>query len=197
MSRIPTPATIEASPVAAQPLLEAVKKQLGSVPNLFRIVANSPAALDGYLGLNGALGKGRLDARTRERIAIAVAEANGCAYCLSAHAYLGKNVAKLDEAELVRNQEGTSSDGKAAAALRFAVKVVRERGHVSDADVQAVKDAGYDDAQVVEIIAHVALHTLTNYINSALATEVDFPKVSPREVRHSHGPAATLPVERR
>ncbi len=180
MSRIPTPASIEVSPVAAQPLLTAVHKQLGSVPNLFRIVGNSPAALDGYLGLSGALSKGALDSKTRERIAIAVAELNGCDYCLSAHSYLGAHVAKLDATELNANRDGTSADAKANAALRFATKLVRERGHVSAADVNAVKAAGYGDAEVVEIIAHVALNTLTNYVNSALATEVDFPVVKTR-----------------
>lgn len=180
MSRIQTPASIEASPVAAQPLLEAVKKQLGIVPNLFRVVGNSPAALEGYLGLNGALAKGTLDARTRERIALTVAEINGCDYCLSAHTYLGKNVAKLDDAELAANREGGSSDAKANAALRFAAKVVRERGHVSDADVHAVKEAGYNDAQVIEIVLHVALNTLTNYVNEVAKTEIDFPVVTHR-----------------
>ncbi len=95
MSRIATPASIDAAPAAARPALKAVKKQLGSVPNLFRLVANSPAALEGYLGLNGALAKGALDARTRERIALAVAEINGCGYCLSAHSYLGKVLAEI------------------------------------------------------------------------------------------------------
>ncbi|MBL9018464.1 MAG: carboxymuconolactone decarboxylase family protein [Myxococcales bacterium] len=180
MSRITTPASIDASPVAAQPLLVAVKKQLGSVPNLFRIIGNSPAALDGYLGLNGALGKGALDGKTRERIALAVAELNGCSYCLSAHSYLGAHVAKLDPAELNANRDGASADPKADAALRFATQLVRERGHVSAADVDAVKAAGYGDAEVVEIVAHVALNTLTNYINSALDTDVDFPKVEAR-----------------
>jgi uncharacterized peroxidase-related enzyme len=177
MSRIPTPATIDTSPAASRPLLEAVKKQLGSAPNLFRMVGNSPAALEGYLGLNGALGKGTLDARTRQRIALAVAEVNGCDYCLAAHTYLGANMAKLDAAEIAANRDGTSSDPKAAAALRFATQLVRERGHVSADAVAAVKAAGYDDAQVVEIVVHVALNTLTNYVNSALGTEVDFPKV--------------------
>jgi uncharacterized peroxidase-related enzyme len=180
MSRIQTPASIEASPVAAQPLLEGVKKQLGVVPNLFRVVGNSPAALEGYLGLNGALAKGTLDARTRERIALTVAEINGCDYCLSAHTYLGKNLAKLDDAELAANREGGSADAKAAAALRFAAKVVRERGHVSDVDVQAVKDAGYTEAQVIEIVLHVALNTLTNYVNEVARTEIDFPVVTHR-----------------
>lgn len=187
MSRIPTPATIESTPAAAQPLLEAVKKQLGSVPNLFRLVAVSPAALEGYLGLNAALGRGRIDARTRERLALAVAELNGCEYCLSAHTYLGRNVAKLDESELALSRQGMSSDSKAAAALLFATALVRARGRVTDSDVQAVRDAGYDDAQVVEIVAHVALNTLTNYINSALGTEMDFPKVAPHGARSLAG----------
>jgi uncharacterized peroxidase-related enzyme len=181
MSRIHTPATIDASPAAARPLLEAVKKMLGVAPNLFRVVANTPAGLEGYLGLNMALAKGSIDGPTRERLAMAVAEANACDYCLSAHTYLGKNVAKLDDAELTRNRDGASSDPKAAAALRFATQVVRERGHVNDADLKAVKAAGYSDGEVIEIVLHVALNTLTNYVNSVAQTEIDFPVVSARK----------------
>ncbi|MDR3528500.1 MAG: carboxymuconolactone decarboxylase family protein [Rhizomicrobium sp.] len=181
MSRLFTPATIEATPTAAHASLEAVKKQLGVVPNLFRLVANSPAALEGYLGLSGALGKGTLPAQTRERIALAVAETNACDYCLSAHTYLAKNLAKLDDAEITANRSGASNDPKADAALHFAVKVVRARGHVSDDDVAAVKAAGYDDAQVIEIVQHVALNTWTNYINSVAQTEIDFPVVHARK----------------
>jgi uncharacterized peroxidase-related enzyme len=178
MSRLPTPASIEASPAAAQPLLQAVKKQLGVVPNLFRLVGNSPAALEGYLGLNGALAKGALEAPTRERIALAVAEINGCDYCLSAHSYLGKNLAKLSDTEIAANRNGGSGDAKANAAVSFAVKLVKARGHVSDADIKAVKDAGYNDAQLIEIVLHVALNTLTNYVNEVAKTEIDFPVVS-------------------
>ena len=163
---------------ASHPLLEGVKKQLGIVPNLFRLVANSPAALEGYVGLSGALDKGTLPAATRERIALAVAEINGCGYCLSAHAYLGKNLAKLDDAEIAANRHGASNDPKADAAVRFAAKVVRERGHVSEDDLHAVKAAGYDDAQVIEIVLHVALNTWTNYINVVGATDIDFPVVT-------------------
>ena len=180
LSRIPTPDSIATSPTAAQPLLEAVHEQLGLVPNMFRVIANSPAALEGYLGLNGALAKGKIDAKTRTRIALAVAEANGCEYCLSAHSYLGKNLAKLDDAEMAANRDGASSDPKAHSAVRFAVQVVRARGHVTDADVQALKAAGYDDAQVIEIVLHVALNTLTNYVNEVAKTVVDFPVVSHR-----------------
>ena len=175
MSRIPTPASIDAAPAATHAHLDAVKKQLGVVPNLFRLVANSPAALEGYLGMSGALGKGSLPAQTRERIALAVAEVNGCGYCLAAHSYLGTHVAKLSDAEIAANRHGGSLDAKADAAVRFAAKVVRERGHVSDADLQAVRLAGYDDAQIIEIVQHVALNTWTNYINEVAGTDIDFP----------------------
>jgi uncharacterized peroxidase-related enzyme len=178
MSRLPIPASIEASPTKAQPSLQAVKKQLGVVPNLFRLVGNSPAALEGYLGLNGALAKGELEAPTRERIALAVAEINGCDYCLAAHSYLGKNLAKLSDAEIAANRNGGSTDPKADAAIRFAAGLVRARGHISDADIQAVKQAGYSDAQLIEIVLHVALNTLTNYVNEVAKTEIDFPAVS-------------------
>ena len=181
MTRIALPASIETAPAAAQPLLEDVKKLLGSVPNLFRITANSAAALEGYLGLNGALAKGSLDARTRERIALAVAQINGCDYCLAAHTYLGTHVAKLDEAEIAANRAGQSQDEKAQAALRFAVALVNDRGRVSDADVSAVKAAGYSEAEIVEIVAHVALNLFTNYVNVVFGVEVDFPRVKPRQ----------------
>ena len=180
MSRIATPASIEASPAASQPLLQAVKKQLGLVPNLFRVVGNSPAALEGYLGLNGALGKGKLDGKTRERIALAVAEINGCGYCLAAHSYLAKNLAKLDEAEIAANRGGASNDPKADAAVRFAARIVRERGHVATADLEAVRAAGYGDAEIIEIVLHVALNTLTNYVNEVAGTDIDFPVVAAR-----------------
>ena len=179
MSRIPVPATISDAPAASQPLLEAVKKQLGVAPNLFRLVSHSPAALQGYVGLSGALSKGALPAATRERIALAIAEINGCDYCLSAHAYLGKNLAKLDDAEIAANRNGASNDPKADAAVRFAAKVARERGHVSEDAVRAVKLAGYDDAQ--QIVLHVALNTWTNYINEIAKTEIDFPIVMARK----------------
>ena len=176
MSRIPTPATINDAPSASQPLLEGVQKSLGSVPNLFRLVANSPAGLEGYLGLSGALGKGKLDPATRERIALAIAEINGCGYCLAAHTYLGANIAKLTETEITANRRGGSTDVKADVAVRFAVEIVRERGQVDADAVEAVRNAGYSDAEIVEIVAHVALNTLTNYMNEVFGTEIDFPQ---------------------
>jgi uncharacterized peroxidase-related enzyme len=167
--------SLEAAPGASQALLEGVKKQLGTVPNMFRTFAHSPAALEGYLDLSGALARGSLDPATRERIALAVAEINGCGYCLAAHAYLGRNLAKLSESEIESNRRGTSADAKAAKAVAFAARIVETRGHVSASDIESVRAAGFSDAEIVEIVAHVALNTLTNYLNKVAVTDVDFP----------------------
>jgi len=175
MSRLTVP-TRAASAAASQPLLDAVGRSLGVVPNLFRLVGLSTPALEGLLNLNGALNKA-LDARTRERIAIAVAQVNGCDYCLSAHTYLALNVAKLDGAEVALNRRGRSGDPKADAAVAFAAKVAAERGRVSDGDLAAVKLAGWSEAQVVEIVAVVAANVYTNFINNVAQTEIDFPVV--------------------
>ena len=179
MSRIAIP-TRDAAPAPSQPILDAVAKQLGSVPNLFRLAALSPAALQGYAGLSNALTKA-LDVRTRERIAIAVAQVNGCDYCLSAHTYLGLNLAKIDAAEIALNRKGASSDPKADAAVRFAAAIVQARGHVSDADLAAVRAAGYGDAQIVEIILLAAENVLTNLLNNVAETDIDFPLVRTAE----------------
>ena len=178
MNRIAIPSA-EQTPAASLPLLDAVNQQLGIVPNLMKVLGNSPAALAGYLSLSGALGKGTLGAKTGERIALAVAELNGCNYCLAAHGYLASTLAKLDAVEIDANRRGGSGDPKAAAAVRFASHVVTSRGHTSDAEVTAVKGAGFSDAEVIEIVLHVALNTLTSYVNEVAKTEIDFPIADP------------------
>lgn len=175
MSRLTVPAR-EVVPAASKSQLDTVEKQLGVVPNLFRLVGTSPAALEGLLALSAALAK-TLDVGTRERIAIATAEVNGCDYCLSAHTYLGLNVAKLDAAEVALNRKGRSQDAKAGAVVAFAAKVARQRGKVSATDIAAVKLAGISEAQVIEIVASVALNVLTNFVNNVAQTEIDFPVV--------------------
>lgn len=176
MSRIPVPAR-NAVPAGSTPLLDTVEKQLGVVPNLFRLFGLSPNALAGFLAQSGALAK-TLDVKTRERIALAVAQVNGCDYCLSAHSYLAANLAKLDEAEIARNRRGGSGDPKANAAVAFAAKVARDRGQVGDSDIDAVRAAGYTDAQLVEIVAVVAENVFTNFLNIVAGTEIDFPVVT-------------------
>jgi uncharacterized peroxidase-related enzyme len=175
MSRIAIPARDDA-PAGSQPILDAVNNQLGVVPNLYRLVSISPAALAAMTGVSGALSKA-LDVKTRERIALAVAQVNGCDYCLSAHSYLGLNLAKISPEDIALNRQGGSSDPKAAVAVHFAAKVAEARGKVSDADLQAVRDAGYSDAQIIEIVSVVAENTFTNLINIVAQTDIDFPVV--------------------
>jgi uncharacterized peroxidase-related enzyme len=177
MSRISIP-TIEQSVEASKPLLAAVQKSLGVTPNLMKLVGHSPAALEGYLSLNGAVGKGKLPVQLRERIALVVAEYNGCDYCLSAHDYLGQNVAKISRPELDAARDARSDDAATQVALQFALKVAQTRGRVADADLAALRLAGFDEASVVEIVVNVALNVLTNYVNNVAQTDIDFPKVA-------------------
>lgn len=177
MSRLTIP-TVEAAPAASKPLLDAVKHKLGTVPNLMKLLGQSPAALEGYLSLSGALEKGRLDARLREALALTVAEFNGCDYCLAAHTFIGKNLVKLSDEQIALARDGRAVDERAGAALRFAKRVAGERGRVADADIAALRAAGFDDAETIEIVLHVALNVLTNYVNNVALTDVDFPRVS-------------------
>jgi uncharacterized peroxidase-related enzyme len=175
MSRL-TIAARDAVPEASKPVLDAVEGKLGVVPNMYRLIAASPSALQGFAANNAALGK-TLDLKTRERIALAVAQVNGCDYCLSAHTYLGLNLAKITAEEIALNRSGASGDAKADAAVHFAARIVRERGHVQTADIDAVRNAGFSDAQIVEIIAVVAENVFTNLLNIVADTDIDFPVV--------------------
>jgi uncharacterized peroxidase-related enzyme len=175
MSRLFIPARDDA-PEASKPILDAVHKQLGVVPNMFRLIAQSPAALQGFTANSGALAK-TLDVKTRERIALAIAQVNGCDYCLSAHNYLGLNLAKITPEEVALNRRGESSDAKANAAVSFAAKIARDRGRISDADMRAVREAGFSDGAIVEILAVTAENIFTNLLNIVAETEIDFPVV--------------------
>lgn len=180
MPRIAAPASIEAAPVAAREALSAVKAKLGKAPNLYLLAATSPQTLDGLLSFSGALGKGVLDAATRERIALAVANVNGCDYCNSAHTYIAKNLVKLPDAEIALNRDGRSNDPKADAAVRLARKIAVGRGAVSDADIAEARAASLSDAELVEVVGNVAVNVFTNYLNEVFKTEIDFPAVVAR-----------------
>jgi uncharacterized peroxidase-related enzyme len=179
MSRIPIPAHDDV-PAASKPVLDAVRKQLGVVPNMFRLIALSLAAFQGFAANNGALTK-TLDVKTRERIALAVAQVNGCDYRLSAHSYLGLNLAKVTPEEVALNRKGQSGGAKADAVVRFAAKIVRERGHVTESDIKAVRAAGFSDAQIVEILAVAVENIFTNLLNLVAETDIDFPVVRAAE----------------
>jgi uncharacterized peroxidase-related enzyme len=158
-------------------LFNAFDKALGVVPNMMRTMGHSPALLEGYANLSGALSKGALGGKIAELIALSVAELNACNYCLSAHTYLGTNLAKLDDLAMSSARHGVSQDTRIDAILKFAQVLVTKKGNTSDEDVSKVRSAGVTDAEIGEIIGHVALNILTNYFNLTAGTEVDFPLV--------------------
>ena len=176
MNRIPFIDRAATSP-DRQALLDSVHAAFGATPAMFRAAANSPAALQSMWGSFGALGGGVIAPKLAEQIAVAVADRNACEYCLAAHTALGRKAgASADEMRAA--QAGESADAKTQAALRFALKIVDARGQISDADLQALRAAGFGDEEAVEILAHVALNIFTNYLNLAFAVPVDFPLVA-------------------
>ncbi|MBI1363549.1 MAG: carboxymuconolactone decarboxylase family protein [Proteobacteria bacterium] len=183
MQRIPT-LKIATTDGKANALLGAVKSALGAELNIFGAMANAPAVLEGYLGFNKALGSGTLPAQLREQLALTTAGYNGCNYCASAHTFMGSRQG-LSKEETTANLSGTASDGKVQAALDFARKVIDNRGHVADSDVDTIRQAGFTDEELVEIVAHVALNTFTNYFNEVFKTDIDFPVVETHPVRKS------------
>lgn len=180
MSRVPLVNPADATG-DRKTLLDQIHGAFGATPAMFRAVANSPAALKSMSGFFGALAQGSLPAKLGEQLAVAIANRNACEYCLAAHTALGRK-AGASAQEISDAQDGRSNDPRTAAALGFALELVEERGHVAAADVAALRAAGFDDEQVVEIIAHVALNLFTNYVNVALDVPVDFPAVKLREV---------------
>jgi uncharacterized peroxidase-related enzyme len=158
-------------------LLGQVRAKLGLVPNLFRVLANAPVALEGYVNFSAALAGGTLDDRTREQIALAVAESNLCDYCLSAHAFLGQK-AGLNPDEIANAVRASAADPQTDAILKLARSIVVQRGEVSDSDLQRARAAGLTDGEVVETVANVALNIFTNYINHVARTAVDFPRLT-------------------
>jgi uncharacterized peroxidase-related enzyme len=174
MSRINPISKENANPKALE-ILAAVNKALGIVPNMVATMAQSPAVASAYVGFSHALAQGSLSAKSRERLALLVAEENSCDYSLAAHTFLGGK-AGLSEREIVETRRGVSDEPKVASALAFARKVVQSRGQVTDADVAAVRQAGFSDGEIAEIIANVVLNIFTNYFNIAAGVELDFPK---------------------
>ena len=175
MPRI-TPAPIDKTDTRTAATLKAAKARLGMLPNLFTTLARAPAALNGYLQLAESLAGGRLSGRQRELVAIAIAQENGCEYCLSAHAAIARGLGLEDE-DIVRARHGGATDPLDDAVTEFALLVTRTRAAITDKEVEFARQSGLDDGLVIEIIANVALNVLTNYVNRVAGTDVDFPLI--------------------
>lgn len=179
MSRIPQIDPATATGPAAD-LLARVQQSLGLTPNMTKVMATSPALLEGYLALAGALGGGIIPAGVRERLAVATAEANGCGYCLSAHTYVGTNVAKVAAEEMDLARSASSQDAHVNALLNLSDAILQNAGDVGDSTVAEARAAGVTDAEIGEVVGHIALNVLTNYFNVLTQVENDWPVVIPR-----------------
>ena len=168
--------TAESANAEQKALLDAIQSQLGMVPNFLKVFANSPDALKAFLGLHGIANAGSLDPQTRERIALALAQQNSCEYCLAAHSAIGRK-AGLNNAEIEANRASTSQDAKAAVAVKFARSLVEHTGEVTTAELLEMRNAGYSEADIVEVITHVGMNILTNILGKAGRVDIDFPKV--------------------
>ncbi len=179
MPHIP-PANPDTASGLQKDLFTQINGAFGAVPNMFKTIGNSPAALQAMFGFFGALGKGKINAKLGEQIAVLVADINRCEYCLAAHTVLGQKAGMSADA-MAQAQAGKSSDPKTQTALDFAAKLVKNRAQVSAKDVQTVRNAGFSDEEIAEILAHVALNIFTNYTNVAFDVAVDFPKIALRK----------------
>ena len=184
MSRLNVPAP-EDVPAGAQQILDKVGAQLGFVPNMFKTIASNPTVLEVVTTLQGTLSR-VLDAKTRHSIALAVSQANGCSYCLAIHTHVSTKFGGMSADDIELGRAGSSVDPKRAAAARFAQRVVESRGQVSDADLAAVRGAGYTDSQILAIVALSVQFLLTNFINNVNQTDLDIPGVDSADTAVAH-----------
>ena len=166
-------------------LFNAVQKKLGFIPNLIKVLGNSPATLKAYLSLSELAASGNFSGKFREQLALSIAEKNSCNYCLSAHTAIGK-MNGLTEDETEANRKGQAQDANTQVGLQLAQKITETRGQVTPNDIATAKAAGYDDEALLEIVLNVVHNTLTNYVNHLAETEIDFPKVEAGKFSIAH-----------
>jgi uncharacterized peroxidase-related enzyme len=174
MERIPA-LSPEKAPDKSRELYEAINKKLGMIPNMMKVMGNSPAVLNGYLCFSNALGHSSIGARMAELIALAVSGRNNCLYCTTAHAFIAAKIYGVDPDAIQKAMRGKSDNKKVQAVLAFVIQLIENGGKVSDDYIDALKKEGFDTGAIIEIIAHTALITLTNFINNVSKVEVDFP----------------------
>ena len=178
MSPTIAPIQPETATGVAKELLDQVQQSLGLVPEMTKVMANSPALLKSYLALNGAVSTGSIPAAVRERLAIATAQRNGCEYCLSAHTYIGENIAKVPAAELAAARKAESSDPHVQALLELSDEIASNAGDVSEESLSKARAAGVTDREIGELVANLALNVLTNYFNVLAGVKNDWPVVT-------------------
>jgi len=167
-------------------LFAEIRAKFALVPNLFRVFANAPAALEGLMGLSAALARGALDEKTREQLALAIAESNLCAYCLSGHTAMAAKIG-LSRVEIDDAIRASAADARTDAILKLARSIVVQRGELSDADLGRARAGGLSDGEIVETVANVALNIFENYMSHIARVPIDFPQSQSRETSDQGG----------
>jgi len=167
-------------------LFAEIRIKFALVPNLFRVFANAPAALEGLMGLSAALARGALNEKTREQLALAVAESNLCAYCLSGHTVMAAKIG-LSRVEIDDAIRASAADARTDAILKLARSIVVQRGELTDEDLVLARAAGLSDAEIVETVANVALNIFENYMSHVARVAIDFPQSESRETSGEEG----------
>jgi uncharacterized peroxidase-related enzyme len=171
---------------AIRQLFAEIRTKFALVPNLFRVLANAPAALEGLMGLSAALARGALDEKTREQLALAIAESNLCTYCLSGHTAVAAKIG-LSQAEIDDAIRASAADARTDAVLKLARSIVVQRGELTDADLARARAVGLTDGEIVETVANVALNIFENYMSHVARVSIDFPKKESREASDGGG----------
>jgi uncharacterized peroxidase-related enzyme len=181
------PLKLEATTGKTQALLAGVRTKTGRLPNIFRVLGNSTAALEGYLQFSAALTDGTIGIKVREQISLAVAEENECDYCLSAHTFYATNAGLTDE-DIANARHSVATVNKTNAVLKLTSSLVLKRGKITEAELKAARGAGITDGEIVEIIANIALNTFANYLNLVAKPVVDFPEVKSDSIQDDGKP---------
>jgi uncharacterized peroxidase-related enzyme len=177
MTRV-QPVTPEKAKPELNEIYQGIQKNIGKIPNIFQNMGNSPAVLKGYLGLSDAMSHTSLSKPLQEMIALTVSEANQCGYCLAAHSTIAHSAGVADQ-DITQARQALSKDAKTQAILGFAKDVVEKKGQLNDQDIAALKKAGVNDTEIVEIILAISLTMFTNYFNHITDPKIDFP-VAPK-----------------
>lgn len=165
-------ANIDTAPQGSRSTLGTVKQNYGFVPNLLGGLAQSPAALHAYLALAEQFGKSGLTAGEQQVVSLSVSRQNDCGYCVAAHSVLASKVLPSGAIAALRQGEPTG-DARLDAVARLSLKVVENRGWISESDIQDFISAGFTRANVLDLLVGVAQKTLSNYANHVMGTPLD------------------------
>jgi len=156
-------------------IFEGIENAVGMLPNIYAVIGNSPNALGSYLAFSEAQKNGSFNAKEREAIFLAVSEANGCNYCVSAHTTIAK-MNGFSEEETIQLRTGEHKNIKLNIITNLAKSIISNRGRADEELVQSFYEVGFDEKALVDLVALIAEITFSNYVAKLSKPEIDFPK---------------------